>query len=46
MTSSGAMGKGVGRLMVEHSLQQAREKGGSLISNWDQFACVWRGELE
>lgn len=27
MTSSTATGKGVGRQMVEHSLQQAREKG-------------------
>jgi ribosomal protein S18 acetylase RimI-like enzyme len=27
MTSSAAVGRGVGRRMVEHSLQQAREKG-------------------
>ena len=27
MTSSAAMGRGVGRLMVEHSLQRARERG-------------------
>src|SRR5262245_42093600 len=27
MTSSAALGRGVGRRMVEHSLQQAREKG-------------------
>jgi ribosomal protein S18 acetylase RimI-like enzyme len=27
MTSPAAMGRGVGRLMVEHSLQQARESG-------------------